>query len=256
VGGATALGQGALVLAAPVLARLYDPRAFGLLSVYAAVLSVLVACSSLRYDLAIPIAVDPVEAIHLLGLSVLIACAASIVVALVVLVWGPPRAAMLGVPALAEFLWILPLALFVASVAQAVASWAVYRRTFPALGRMRAMQGLAQAVCQVALGFARVGPIGLIVGDVAGRVVGAEQLLRPLLGVLRSTRLTAGAMRRYARARWGFARVMTAASLVNALSLQVPYLLIPARFDLESSDRGSSLPSGCQSCQRRSSPPP
>jgi hypothetical protein len=179
---------------------------------------------------AIPDAVDPVEH-HLVGRVLTPSRRASR--------WhlscssGPPLYD--GVPALAEFLWILPLALFVASVAQAVASWAVYRRTFPALGRMRAMQGLAQAVCQVALGFARVGPIGLIVGDVAGRVVGAEQLLRPLLGVLRSTRLTAGAMRRYARARWGFARVMTAASLVNALSLQVPFLLIPALFDLESS---------------------
>jgi hypothetical protein len=41
VGGATAIGQGALVLASPLLTRLYDPQAFGLLSVYSAVLSVL-----------------------------------------------------------------------------------------------------------------------------------------------------------------------------------------------------------------------
>ena len=41
------------------------------------------------------------------------------------------------------------------------------------------------------------------------------------------------AMRRYARERWGFARVMTAASLLNALSLQVPFLMIPALFDLQ-----------------------
>ena len=56
VGAATALGQGAIVLAAPVLARLYDPAAFGLLSVYAALLSVLVSGSSLRFDMAVPIA--------------------------------------------------------------------------------------------------------------------------------------------------------------------------------------------------------
>ena len=65
--GAATIGQGAIVVAAPVLARLYDPQAFGLPSVYAAVLSVLVAIASLRFDFAIPIATDPVEVAHLLN---------------------------------------------------------------------------------------------------------------------------------------------------------------------------------------------
>ena len=43
------------------------------------------------------------------------------------------------------------------------------------------------------------------------------------------------ALRRYAGERWAFARVMTGASFLNALSLQVPFLLIPALFDLQSS---------------------
>jgi O-antigen/teichoic acid export membrane protein len=97
------------------------------------------------------------------------------------------------------------------------------------------MQGLAQAVSQALLGLLRVGPIGLIAGDLAGRVVGTEQLLRPLVAALRSTKLNAAGLRRCARERWGFARVMTVASLLNALSLQVPFLLIPGMFDLQSS---------------------
>ena len=43
VGGATAIGHGALILASPILSRLYSPEAFGLLSVYSAVLGVLLA---------------------------------------------------------------------------------------------------------------------------------------------------------------------------------------------------------------------
>ena len=109
-----------------------------------------------------------------------------------------------------------------------------YHRLFPRIGRLRATQGLGQAVCQAALGILRVGPIGLILGDTAGRLLGTEQLLRPLLGTLRSASLTLTAMRHSARERWGFARVMTAASLLNVLSLQVPFLIeIPALFDLQ-----------------------
>jgi O-antigen/teichoic acid export membrane protein len=233
VGGATAIGQGALVLAAPVLARLYDPQAFGLLSVYAAILSVLLAVSSLRFDFAVPIANDPTEAIHLLCLSLVIAIAMTLVVAVVTIVWGSPLSTLLGAAPLAPFLWILPVGLLVASTAQVVTSWATYHRLFPRIGRLRATQGVGQAVCQAGLGIMQVGPIGLIIGDTAGRVVGIEQLVRPLAGALQSTPLSKSAMWQYARGRWAFARVMTAASLLNVLSLQVPFLMIPALFDLQ-----------------------
>jgi O-antigen/teichoic acid export membrane protein len=235
VGGATALGQGAIAIAAPILARLYDPDAFGLLSVYAGLLSVLIAASSLRFDLAIPIASDAIEALHLLVLSVCIAVATSAVVALTVVVWGTQISTVLGVVQLGPYLWLLPIALLIASVAQSLSSWAVYHRSFPQLGRMRAIQGVSQAVGQAVLGFLHVGSIGLIVGDVAGRFVGVEQLFRPLRATLRTTKVSLQAVRRYARERWRFARVMTGASFLNALSLQVPFLLIPALFDLRSS---------------------
>ena len=235
VGGGTALGQGSIVLAAPVLARLYDPQAFGLLSIYTAVISVLLAVASFRFDLAIPTADDAGEAVHLLGLSVILGIVSSAVVGLVVLVWGDNLAAALGAAEFRRFLWLLPVGLLIASVAQALSSWAVYQRAFSALGRMRAIQGVGQGVVQAALGLLRVGPVGLLLGDAAGRAFGTEQLFRVLLGTLRSTELSARTMVRHARARWSFARVMTAASLLNMLSLQVPFLLIPALFDLASS---------------------
>jgi hypothetical protein len=132
-------------------------------------------------------------------------------------------------------LWLLPIALFAASATQALASWAVYHRLFAAFGRLRAVQGVAQAACQAALGFVHAGPLGLIVGDTAGRALGTEQLFRLLFATLRSTELSIGRIRQCVRDRWGFARVMTVASLLSAVSLQVPFLLIPALFDLESS---------------------
>jgi O-antigen/teichoic acid export membrane protein len=234
VGGATAIGQGAIVLAAPALSRLYDPDAFGLLAVYAAVLSVLTGLASLRFDFAIPIAADATDALHLLALSVVLALASSTAAGFAVLLWGAPTAAALGASALVPFLWLLPVALFVASLAQALSGWAIYHRSFPLLGRMRATQGVAQAVGQTALGLLHAGPFGLLLGDLAGRAVGMERLFRSLFATMRSTTLSRVAVVRCAREHWGFARVMTIASLLSALSLQVPFLLIPAFFDLES----------------------
>ena len=235
VGGATAVGQGAVLLASPLLSRLYDPEAFGLLAVYAAILSVLVAIASLRYDYAIPIATGPEEAINLLLLSAGISLCASVVLAVVLLVWGEQIVTALGAAPLTSILWIMPFALFMASVTQALSSWATYNRSFAILGRMRVTQGVGQAVGQVALGLLHVGPVGLILGDIGGRVLGAERLLRSSLAQARSVSPSAVALRTCARERWGFARVMTGASFLSALSLQVPFLVIPAFFDLASS---------------------
>lgn len=235
MGGATAIGQGALVISAPLVARLYDPAAFGLLAVYTAVLSVLVAVASLRYDFAIPIAQDRSEAVHLLVLSVILALGASVISALAIFIWGPHIAVLLGVRSLASFLWLLPFALFVASITQALASWAVHARSFEALGRMRAVQGVGQAAFQVVLGVLHIGPLGLLAGDLAGRTLGTQQLSRSVLASLRSTQLSVSGVRRQARKTWKFARVMTAASFLSAVSLQLPFLLIPMLFTLEAS---------------------
>jgi O-antigen/teichoic acid export membrane protein len=235
VGGATIIGQGAILLAAPLLARLYEPTDFGLLAAFAAVLSVLVAVASLRFDLAIPIAADRDEAVHLLLLSDGISFAASVLLAVMVLLWGGEVASALGAEELAPLLWLLPIALFLASFTQALASWAIYNRTFSQLARMRVLQGVSQAGCQLALGVLHMGPLGLILGDVASRVVGAGQLIRSSMEGVRATTLSLAAVARSARERWAFARVMTAASLLSTLSLQAPFLLIPGLFDLASS---------------------
>lgn len=235
VGGATALGQGALVIAAPLLTRLYDPGAFGALSVYTALWSVLVAIASLRYDFAIPIVRERVDAVHLVVLSVTFAVATSAVVALLVFVWGSQIAVLLGALPLAPFLWVLPVSVLLGAATQALAAWAVYERSFGAVAAMRAMQGVGQAIGQAVLGLFQLGPGGLILGDLGGRVLAAQHASRSLLGTLRVTSLSLESMRRQARVNWGFARVMTAASLLSALALQVPFLLIPVLFDLESS---------------------
>lgn len=235
VGGATLIGQGAVIAAAPLLARLYEPRDFGLLAVFAAVLSVLVAVASFRFDLAIPVASDRANAVHLLVVSNLVSLGSSVVVAIVLALFGGALSLALGAAELTGVLWLLPIAVFLATFTQGLASWAVYNRSFSQLAGMRVVQGVSQAGSQLALGLLRVGPLGLILGDVVSRVVGAGQLLRSSVAGVRATTLSAGSVLRAARDRWPFARVMTAASLLSTLSLQAPFLMIPAFFDLGSS---------------------
>src|SRR5215210_2142529 len=65
----TALGQLLLVLALPVLTRLYTPADYGALAVYSSTLTVLVVLASLRYEAAIPLPEDDALAGSLLALT-------------------------------------------------------------------------------------------------------------------------------------------------------------------------------------------
>ena len=52
----TAAGQLVSLLLSPALTRIYSPQQFGVLSVYTALLTILVVIASLRYELTIPMA--------------------------------------------------------------------------------------------------------------------------------------------------------------------------------------------------------
>jgi O-antigen/teichoic acid export membrane protein len=235
IGTATALGQVVAIIAAPVLARLYGPSEFGALSLYVAVLSIVVSVSQLRYDLAIPSADADDEATHLTSLSLVIGVVSSLLVGVAVVVLQALAPVGLEDNHLAGVLWVMPLAVLAASVSQALGSWAIQQRQFRRLGRARAAQGVGQAVAQIGLGIVGSGSIGLVVGDLVGRTLGIEQLARPAWRAIRQVPSSIASLAGVAR-RWaGFAGTMTLASLANALSLQLPFLMIPYLFGLAES---------------------
>lgn len=234
LGAGTLVGQLSLVLAAPLLARLYDPNAFGALATYSALLMILAAGATLRYDFAIPIARGSAEAALLFVLSLGIGFVSSAAVLAMVFVAGGALASLLGAAnGQAQALWILPVGLFIAATGQSLGGFAVHHRAFSALARTRVYQGVALACCQLGLGVLQAGAIGLVVGDVSGRAIAAGALYRALRIRTAHTRISLARLRFAARRYWGFARVMTLASVAGALSLQVPFLLLPLLFDLD-----------------------
>src|ERR1700733_8679269 len=64
----TMAGQAVSLLLSPVLTRLFTPEAFGQLSVYNSILSLLTTIASLGLELAIPICVTDIECANLLAL--------------------------------------------------------------------------------------------------------------------------------------------------------------------------------------------
>ncbi|WP_366556744.1 lipopolysaccharide biosynthesis protein [Aquibaculum sediminis] len=228
--GGTAAAQLLVILAAPLLTRLYGPEDFGLLAAFAALMAILAVISNLRYQFAIPLPANDLEAAHVLGLCLAAVLGLALLSLVIVALFAAPVAALLHLPALADYLWLLPLGLLLAGIYEAFMYWAIRERGFPVIARTRLYQGLVTVAIQ--LGGFLLGPLALLLGHVAGNGAGVvglgEVAVRKRWSLFRRVR-PAGLWRAAVRYR-RFPLFSTWSGAFNTLSTQVPPLLFAALF--------------------------
>jgi O-antigen/teichoic acid export membrane protein len=226
----TAIAQLVLALAVPLLTRLYTPADYGALAVYSSTLTVLVVVASLRYEAAIPLPEDDATAGSLLALSFVLLAAMAALVSLLVWLAGDAFVTAVNVPALRPYRWLIPVGFLGAGAYQALSYWAIRRGDFARVARTKLSQGAGQVVAQVALGFARAGAPGLLVGDVIGRVAGGGGLALLVLRTRPTARVTRASLVSAATRYRRFPLLTTWAGLLNIASLQLPSILFAASF--------------------------
>jgi O-antigen/teichoic acid export membrane protein len=175
VAGGTALGQAIILLAAPVLTRLYAPSDFGAFAVYSSLLFTFAVVVSLRFDLAILLPADDGEAASVLRLSRRAAMVMALLVGGLLAAAAPWIAEVTDTPAVAHGLWMLPLGLWGAGSFQALNAWTLRRRAFRSTAAGQVSQAGGRAGSQIAFGFGGLG-LGLLAGDALGRAIGAVTL--------------------------------------------------------------------------------
>lgn len=226
----TAIAQLLLVLAVPVLTRLYTPADYGALAVYSSTLTVLVVVASLRYEAAIPLPEDDQVAGSLLALTFVLLTVMAALVSVLVWLAGDAFIAAVKVPALRPYLWLIPLGFIGAGAYQALSYWAIRRRAFGRVARTKVSQSVGQVVPQIGLGVLGAGVPGLLIGDLIGRAAGGGGLAllalreRPPAQVTRASLVAVAG--RYRR----FPLLTTWSGLFNIGSLQLPSILFAAGF--------------------------
>lgn len=230
--GGTALSQFVVLLASPLLTRLYTPDDFGVLAVFAALLGMLGLAVCLRYEIAVPMAEDDATAANLVAVSLLAALLFSLAVGLAVALGGTTITRWVNAPALDPWLWLLPVGLFASGCYLSLSHWAIRRRAFGRITRTRITQSLGQATTQLGLGWFGAGPVGLLIGQIIGQSAGVTGL---------AAMAYRGEHRRFAAIRPGtLARAAarfrrqplfgTGAALLNGSARLLPALLIAALY--------------------------
>jgi len=229
--GGTAMGQGIIILTSPLLTRLYSPEDFGLLAVYSSLLGIIGVIVSFRYQLAIPLPEADEEAANVVVLSLLMVLGVCLFTGIIIFFWGQHIADLVNSPALAGYLWLLPVGLLPLGIYQVFNYWAIRTSSFSAIAKTKLSQSLGMVIVQLA-GY-MLGPVALLVGRVLGHAAGTASLgmlaVRERWEVFRSVR-TEGVIRA-ARKYKRFPIYSTWEGVFNTAGMQLPPLLFAALFN-------------------------
>lgn len=230
--GGTALAQGLAVLASPLLTRLYSPSSFGVLAAYTAIFSLPVVVASFRYELAIPLPEDEETAGNLLVLSLAIVPGMAFLVGLALWLLRDDIARWTNAPTLKSYLWLLPFSFLGMGAFQALSFWAVRKHAFSYIAQTKLSQSVGMVLTQIGVGFFALEPLGLLLGDVIGRLSGGTMLATLIWRRDRavSKRVSRPGMRRAALRYRKFPLFSSGSALLNSAGLQLPALLLTALY--------------------------
>jgi len=194
--GGTALSQVILLVALPILTRIYSPDDFGILAIYMSCLAIISSVACLRLEIAIPLPEKDVQAVELVALAFFSASFITVGSIVCLLFFSAELAELLGKPNLAMYLWLLPVGLMGAASFAAIQYWASRKKQFSVIARARIQQSALGVGTQLLIGYFVVGPLGLIVGQIVIVTGGAFLLartawkdVRPLLSNISFTSL-------------------------------------------------------------------
>lgn len=162
--GGTAFAQALVVLASPIITRLYGPEAFGLSALFTSIAGIIAVVACMRYELAIMLPKKDEEAANLLGLSLFFAALVSALTLPVIWIGGNRIALLLNSPGLEPYLWLVPPYVFASGAFMALNYWNSRTRRFGRLSVARVASSIVTLSAQLGAGFAGRTTGGSLIG--------------------------------------------------------------------------------------------
>jgi O-antigen/teichoic acid export membrane protein len=166
----TLAAQLVTVAAAPVLARLYPPEAFGAFGALIGLGTVLGVVAGLKYELAIILEKSEADALDALRLVIAVVAAFTLVLSCGTILGGSALARLLEIEGGGPILLAGPVFALLFGCSQALSFWATRHERWAVQGQGEVARNVTTAGCQLAFGLLAAGPIGLVGGRVFGEL--------------------------------------------------------------------------------------
>lgn len=165
----TVIAQFLPILISPILTRIYTPEQFGVFAIYIAVISVLTPVVNGRYELAIALPKEERSALSLFALTFIINMFVTLIAVVIMLFLGERMVELLSLKD-ANWLYLLPLGLFLVGLFSSFTYLNNRWGRFDYLAKSKISQSISMAVTQLILGFVKLGSLGLVIGYCIGQI--------------------------------------------------------------------------------------
>ena len=221
-----------MVLASPILTRFYDPHDFGLFGSFNAIVTTIIAASTLMFHQAIVIEEADRDSVTSTALCLSVATSfalASTGGALLLYGW---LTSIFGPGVAVSLCWLGPISILAAALFVTLQSVCIRRQWFKPLALYQVVRSALVVIFQLSLWIIWPNLYGLIIGQLLGQVLALLVLARvwPFLVEAVSATRHLGAMRHIAVRYSHFAIYGAPQSVLNSLSGNVPTLLLTGFF--------------------------
>lgn len=227
------LGQLLTFMALPFLTRLYPPEAFGIFSVFVAIVITLAVIVNGGYEWAIMLPGNNEEAVSLVKVSLWTGIGMVLLVVFGIITIGEDILEYFRVDFLLPWKWLIPLSLIFEGVIQPLRMLINRIRQYRMLAISRVGKSVTQAIVSLITGYLGWGFEGLIWGFLAGQFVCCLLLVIPYIRWKKSQDFAPSSAYYFMRLRnqYGdFPRYSILSALLTTASKQLPFFLIPLFF--------------------------
>ncbi len=231
----TAGAQVIAFAAMPIITRIYSPSDFGVLSIFIAILSLLVPFATFRYSVAIPLPRRSQTAVSVLALSVLLSFAVAIFMTIVLFFSADYIFELFSVSVLKKYWWLLPIAILGAGAYEALVSWSTREKQFKIIAKTKMTQSIASSIVKIVLGFLAFKPFGLLIGHVVAQVAGIGSIVSQSQAVFLQNKkhITLSRIFFLAKRYSDFPKYQIASRFLLAFASQTPLMFVAWMYDSE-----------------------
>lgn len=226
--GGTLGAQLIAILAAPIITRLYSPESFGIAAVFASILAIWVSIASLRYEQAIPVASNEIEAINLAALSFSIVIFNSLCCAILIYLIGEDILKVLDASQISPFLWLIPVGVFAFGSYQVLSYLAIRRKLFKVIAKTKIKQALISLIIQLFGSSYQV--LSLLVSQVFNQAAGVLTLRKETVFKSVTVKVKPKIMILVAKKYYRFPLFDSWSALFSTVGGQLPPILFAALF--------------------------
>jgi len=223
----TVVAQALPMIFAPIMTRLFSPADYGVLGVYMALTGMLNVLVTSQYNHAIMLPSEDEDSTNILGLCLAISIGLG-VIATAAVVFNNHVYRLVSVSH-ANWLYIVPLTVFLGGWYTALSFWTNRQNKYRRLAISRVGQAVATIAIQLTVGILYKGPWGLLLGLVGGQIAVTVLMTvqvwvedrKSILG-----NLSAAGMRAMARKHRSFAYYVLPADFIMVFNSQIPTFLL------------------------------